>query len=164
MFVFQGNNVLIRNGLLECEEAPMGAARCSKDFPEIWQALPSWCEVKEDYAPGEGEEFTGLRQVWHRYGEAAFARAGGAWQFANWWRNVRLCSFCGEGLVPSETDHGRCCPKCGRAFFAPLSPAVIAGTFQRPGRVRGTGGDPRRGCGPRGAGGGLDRGPGHPLL
>ncbi|MCR4818743.1 MAG: NAD(+) diphosphatase [Fretibacterium sp.] len=125
MFVFQGNNVLIRNGLLDCEEVPVGAVLCSRDFPEIWQALPSWCELKEDYAPGKGEEFIGLRQVWHRYGETVFAQVGGAWQFANWWWNVRLCSFCGEKLVPSETDHGRRCPKCGRIFYTPISPAVI---------------------------------------
>ncbi|MCR5346628.1 MAG: NAD(+) diphosphatase [Fretibacterium sp.] len=125
MFVFQGNNLLIRGGLPECDGLPEEVVRCSLDFPSVWQDLPSWCEVGEDYAPREGEEFIGLRQVWHRWGEETFVRAGGAWQFASWWRNVRICSFCGEGLLPSETDHGRRCPKCGRVFYTPISPAVI---------------------------------------
>ncbi|MBR1671912.1 MAG: NAD(+) diphosphatase [Fretibacterium sp.] len=125
MFVFQGDKVLVRQGALEHTGRPDKVSRCSLKLPEVWQDLPPWCEVEEDFQPGEGGEFIGLRQVWHRFGDEAFLRAGGAWQYANWWRNVRLCSFCGEPLRPSETDHGRRCPRCGRAFYAPLSPAVI---------------------------------------
>ena len=134
MLVFKGDRILVRDGSVEIGERPGGAARCSLDLPPACQAPTAWCEASEGFEPGPGEELIGLRQVWGRFGDAVFARAGGAWQFMNWHRSVRLCSACGAPLIPSETDRGRICPQCGRTFYAPLSPAVIV-AVEREGRL-----------------------------
>ena len=126
MFIFQGDKVLVRDDGLDWPK-PEETLRCSLSLPVVWQDLPAWCEVDEGFRPpAEGAEFVGLRQVWHRFGDADFARAGGAWQFMSWLRDTRFCSRCGApGLVPGETDHGLVCPSCGRTVYATLSPAVI---------------------------------------
>ncbi len=126
MFIFQGNQLLAQGGTMDFPK-PREYRRCSEDLPASWRDLPEWCEVDEGFEPSvEGAEFIGLRQVWHRFGDAAFARAGGAWQMADWLRNTRFCSRCGASeLTPSGTDHGLTCPRCGRTVYATLSPAVI---------------------------------------
>lgn len=125
MLVFKGDQILVRDGTIEIEERPIGAVRCSLDLPAACQAPTAWCEVGEGFELGPNDELIGLRQVWQRFGDGDFARAGGAWQYLNWHRSVRLCSGCGAPLTPSETDLGRVCPECGRTFYAPLSPAII---------------------------------------
>ena len=135
MLIFQGDKILAsRDGLQDVPDRPDHALRCSRDLPALWQELTHWCEVDGDFVPESGAEWLGLREVWGKYGDEPFARAGGAWQYMNWWRSVRLCSFCGAPLKPSETDRGRKCPECGRVFYAPLSPAVIV-AIEREGKL-----------------------------
>ena len=125
MLVFKGDQILVRDGTMEIEDRPAEAIRCSLDLPAACQAPTAWCEVGEGFKLGPNDELIGLRQAWQRFGDGDFARAGGAWQFLNWHRSVRLCSACGAPLAPSETNLGRVCPKCKRTFYAPLSPAII---------------------------------------
>lgn len=135
MLIFQGDRVLAaRDALADPEERPSSALRCSLDFPRPWQELTPWCEVDEAFQPPAGSEWLGLRQVWGTFGDGPFARAGAAWQYMSWWRNVRLCSFCGAPLVPRQEDRGRRCVECGRTFYAPLSPAIIT-AIEREGKL-----------------------------
>lgn len=143
MFIFRGNDILHRGGSIDFER-PKDVIRCSEDMPKMWQELEPWCEVDESFDAeravslgGTSDvccEWLGLRELWRKCGTEPFERAGGAWQYMNWWRNVRLCSFCGEELTASENDRGRRCPKCGRTFYAPQSPAIIV-AVEREGKL-----------------------------
>lgn len=132
MLIFKGNKILVRDGTMDLER-PGEALRCSLSLPAPWQELEAWCEVDEDF-DAAGGEWLDLRSLWGRYGDGPFARAGAAWQYMDWWRSVRLCSSCGEALVPSGEDRGRRCPGCGRTFYAPLHPAIIV-AVERDGRL-----------------------------
>lgn len=136
MFVFVGDQVLIRDGMMELEARPDGALSCSLELPSPWQEphVPRWCELDESVGLGPGDELIGLRDVWRRYGDEALARAGAAWQYVDWHRNVRLCAACGAPLTHCEADRGRRCPVCGRVVYAPLSPAIIV-AVEREGKI-----------------------------
>ena len=96
----------------------------SRKFPECWQVLTKWLDV-DSINLFPDEKFINLRELYHLGGLEAFTRVAGAWEFANWYRNVKICSFCGGELTPSIHDFGRVCPSCKRIFYAPQSPAVI---------------------------------------
>ncbi|MBQ7578887.1 MAG: NAD(+) diphosphatase [Synergistaceae bacterium] len=96
----------------------------SRKFPAMWQSITAWIDSSEiNLYPDE--KLINLRELYHLGGFEAFTCAAGAWEFANWFRNVKICSFCGEKLSPSANDFGRVCPSCKRVFYAPQSPAVI---------------------------------------
>ena len=122
MFVFNDNKILIRDNNINIKNYDGQIINCSSSLPDNWKNLPEWCDVKNI---NPSDEFIDLREIWHRFGYEIFARVGGAWQFANWFRNVKICSNCGGELIPSVKDYGRICKNCGRIFYAPLSPAVI---------------------------------------
>ncbi len=125
MFVFNESKILIRENNINIKDIKNYDGQiinCSENLPNNWKNLPEWCDVKNI---NSGDEFIDLREIWHRFGYEIFARVGGAWQFANWFRNVKICSNCGSELTPSVKDYGRICKNCGRTFYAPLSPAVI---------------------------------------
>lgn len=126
MFIFQDGRVLVREGSIDIQRPEAGVLTCSLDLPANWRDIPAWCVVDGGFQLPEGSEFIGLRQVWHVFGAEAFARAGGAWQTANWLKDTRFCSRCGAGgLKPNENDHGLSCPSCGLAFYPTISPAII---------------------------------------
>lgn len=137
MLIFSGNRLLIRKGTYDFDEAYTNSRSIlsgSRDLPANWQRLTSWADIGDSPDLEEGEELIGLRELWHLTGDSEFARAGGALQFADWFRNVRLCSKCGGELVPSESDYGRVCSKCGKVFYVQISPAVIT-AVEREGRL-----------------------------
>ena len=130
MLVFCRNKILVKHetydfddGYIDSHEG-LEVIRKTSDFPANWQALASWADV-ESHSLREGEEFVGLRELWHIAGSKVFARAGGAWIFANWFRNFRLCPSCGGSLSPNTNDFGRKCDACGKVYYAPQSPAII---------------------------------------
>ena len=124
MYVFNQDKVLVIKNNINIENIkPANIIGASENLPDQWRKLPSWIDIQDDN--NFGGEYINLRQVWHKFGYEIFLEAGGAWQFANWFRNVKLCSHCGEKLQPRPNDYGRYCQKCGRVFYAPLSPAVI---------------------------------------
>ena len=133
MLIFKGNTLLAGDGCLDWPDRPSEVLRCSLDFPESWQDLTAWCEVGEDFE-ARGAEWLDLRAIWHRFGEEAFARAGAAYQYMNWRRSMRFCSFCAAPLTTREEDRGLSCPGCGRAFYAPLHPAIIV-AVERDGKL-----------------------------
>lgn len=135
MLIFKGNTLLAGDGdgSFDWPDRPSGVLRCSLDFPESWQDLTAWCEVGEDFE-ARGAEWLDLRAVWHRFGEEAFARAGAAYQYMNWRRSMRFCSFCTAPLETREEDRGLSCPGCGRTFYAPLHPAIIV-AVERDGKL-----------------------------
>lgn len=130
MLVFCGNKILVKHETYDFDEGYISGheglvvQRKSADFPENWLALTHWAEV-EVKALREGEELIGLRELWHIAGSRVFAQAGGAWIFANWFKNFRLCPACGGELTPNSQDYGRKCVACGKIYYAPQSPAVI---------------------------------------
>ncbi len=129
MFVFNDNKILVRENNIDLDldfkNFDGGTIiNTSKDLPANWQNLPAWLDVKDPVLKDD-DEYINLRAVWHKFGYEIFLKVGGAWQFANWFRNAQFCSHCGEILKPRDRDYGRYCPKCERVFYAPLSPAVI---------------------------------------
>lgn len=132
MFVFSKNKILTIQGRYDFTDGEIEhytIINKSSDLQENWQGLASWADVKD-----EGTDFIPLRELWHIAGGEVFARAGGALIFAEWFRNVRLCSCCGGELRPSSHDYGRECVRCGRVFYAPQSPAIIV-AVEREGRL-----------------------------
>lgn len=137
MLIFCDNKILIRNNNFEInfyDDLEFEIINTSKNLPNNWQNLTHWCDVKNLKNLKHDDELIALRDIWHRFGYEIFAKAGGAWQFANWFRSVKICSFCGEELEPGEKDFGRYCKKCGRVFYAPLSPAIIV-AIERDGKL-----------------------------
>jgi NAD+ diphosphatase len=142
MLIFKGEKLLVRDGVLEFDDAPPHVVRNSRDLPAVWQDLEPWCEIEEeDAAPPRNsganaspEEWLDLRAVWQRWGEEAFARAGTAYQYMNWLRHARFCSSCGAPLSPKEEDKGLECGGCGRTVYAPLHPAIIV-AVERDGKL-----------------------------
>ena len=118
-----GNNYNFNNEYIDSHSG-IEIINDSRKFPEIWQSLTAWIDSDEiNLYPDE--KLINLRELYHLKGLEAFTIAAGAWEFANWFRNVKICSFCGEKLSPSTKDFGRVCPSCKRVFYAPQSPAVI---------------------------------------
>ena len=130
MLVFCKNKILVKHETFDFDEGYISSheglevLRKTSDFPPNWQKLTAWADV-DVKALREGEELVGLRELWHIAGSKVFAEAGGAWIFANWFRNFRLCPSCGGELGPNSHDYGRKCPKCGSVYYAPQSPAII---------------------------------------
>ena len=139
MLVFCGSKILVKNGIHDFpidyinSHGGIKTIRRSSDFPANWRSLTQWLDA-EEVNLREGEELIGLRELWHMAGSEAFALAGGAWMFANWFRNFRVCPFCGGELVPNSHDYGRVCRACGKVYYSPQSPAVIV-AVERQGKL-----------------------------
>ena len=132
MFVFSKSKILVRNNNYDFKQEDIRGFKIiheSSELPENWNNLAQWADVVDDTP-----EFIPLRQLWQIAGGEVFARAGGALIFAEWFRNVRMCSHCGGELRPSSHDYGRECVKCGKVYYAPQSPAVIV-AVERKGRL-----------------------------
>ena len=131
MIVFMKNKILIKNDTYDFDSAYIDShpgleiINSSDELPPNWKNLTSWLNVSESSELQSGEELIGLRDLWHMFGDEVFASAGGALQFSEWFRNVKVCSHCGGKIVPSENDYGRVCTECGSVFYAPISPAII---------------------------------------
>ena len=130
MLVFSKNKILVKHETFDFDDAYISShegldiLRQTKDFPANWQALTQWADA-DVKTLREGEELIGLRELWHIAGSKVFAQAGGAWMFANWFRNFRMCPACGGELVPNPNDFGRKCSNCERVYYVQQSPAVI---------------------------------------
>ena len=130
MLVFSKNKILVKHETFDFDETYISSHEGleiltqTKDFPANWQALTQWADA-DVKALREGEELIGLRELWHIAGSRVFAQAGGAWMFANWFRNFRMCPACGGELIPNPQDYGRKCSKCERVYYVQQSPAVI---------------------------------------
>ena len=101
----------------------------SKNLPDNWQNLSSWIDIELE-SEFENElisdaKFLTMREFLHEFDDKAMTIVSRAWQFRNWFKNIKFCSHCGSVLIPSETDYGRKCKDCGMTFYAPISPAVI---------------------------------------
>mgnify|MGYP002627011516 CR=1 FL=1 len=130
MLVFCKNKLLVKHETFDFDEEYISAheglhiLRKSSDFPENWIALTQWVDA-DAVSLREGEELIGLRELWGIAGSQAFAHAGGALMFAEWFRNFRMCPYCGGELLTSSHDFGRKCSACGKVYYVQQSPAVI---------------------------------------
>ncbi len=130
MLVFSKNKILVKHETFDFDDTyissheGLGIITQTKDFPNNWHTLTQWADV-DVKALREGEELIGLRELWHIAGSSVFAQAGGAWMFANWFRNFRMCPACGGELAPNAHDFGRRCSQCERVYYVQQSPAVI---------------------------------------
>ena len=110
-----------------------GVVGSSIELPEAWR-LPPWSEVDDALDAPDTLEWVDLREVWSRWGDEAFARAGVAYQYMNWLRSTRFCSRCAAPMSPRTEDKGLYCSGCGRVVYAPLHPAVIV-AVERDGKL-----------------------------
>ena len=140
MIVFVKNKRLVRNGTYDFDSAYIKShsgleiINSSDDLPPNWKNLTSWVSLNDSLVLLPDEELTGLRELWHIHGDEVFSSVGGALQFSEWFRNVKVCSHCGGKITPSEHDYGRICTECGNVFYAPISPAVIV-AVEREGKL-----------------------------
>ena len=139
MMIFKGDKLLVKEGPEGYSPPvppglPGRVVRSSLGLPESWKDLPPWSEVDDVFGAPDTFEWIDLREVWQRYGEEAFARAGAAYQYMNWLRNARFCSRCATPLSPGTEDRGLVCSGCGRVVYAPLHPAVIV-AVERDGKL-----------------------------
>jgi len=140
MFIFKEDKLLVLEGLgISLPSVPPElqprVIRSSLGLPEVWQDLPPWSEVDvgEPDVPG-AFEWIDLREVWRRWGDEAFARAGTAYQYMNWLRNARYCSRCAAHMSPRAEDKGLSCSSCENLVYPPLHPAVIV-AVEREGKI-----------------------------
>jgi len=133
--IFKGDKLFVGEGseisLPVPPELRSRTVASSLQLPEVWQDLPPWSEVDN---VSDEFEWIDLREVWQRCGDEVFARAGTAYQYMNWLRNVRFCSCCASPLTFKTSDKGLVCTSCGKVFYAPLQPAVIV-AVEREGRL-----------------------------
>ena len=134
MLIFFQDKILVKNQIYNFSEDYFKTRRLkilnsSKNLPSVWQNLGSWLDVENfnenDFE--DGEKLVTIREFL-RYNfndENAMMTVSRAWQFKNWFKNIKFCSHCGGILIPSEHDYGRSCKSCGMTFYAPISQAVI---------------------------------------
>ena len=133
MLIFSHDKILVKNKTYDFNENKnFFASRnveilsSSKKLPEAWQNLPAWLDVEfEETGLMPDEKFLTMREFLHDFDDRAMTVASKAWQFRNWFRNIKFCSHCGGALIPNGNDYGRKCRECGMTFYAPISPAVI---------------------------------------
>lgn len=132
MLVFCKNKILLKDDIYDFDEAYINShvtneiLNSSQNLPYNWQKLTAWIDIDitdENLLPNE--KLITLRDLWHIHDDKVFASTGGALQFANWFRTVKLCSSCGGKLTPSNKDYGRYCESCGKIFYVPIAPAII---------------------------------------
>ena len=142
MLIFKGDKLLAGSGENSEIHSPsvlselgLRVVRSSLDLPEVWQVVPPWSEVELDAPDAPGVfEWIDLREVWLRWGDDSFARAGAAYQYMNWLRDTRFCSRCAVPVLPREEDKGLACSACGKVVYAPMSPAIIV-AVERDGKL-----------------------------
>jgi NAD+ diphosphatase len=67
----------------------------------------------------------GLRQLFGLIDDDVFWLAARAFHLINWSNNTKYCGRCGERTLIKESEHSKCCPKCGFQMYPKISPAVI---------------------------------------
>ena len=141
MLVFSKDKVLVKNQAYDfnydylTSHKSFVINRTSLELPDNWKNLTSWADVTtsgENLLPDE--KLITMRELLHMGDDEAMTEASRAWQFRNWFMNINYCSHCGGRLIPSDKDYGRICDKCGTAFYAPISPAVIT-AIERDGKL-----------------------------
>ena len=131
MLVFYKDKILVKNKIYDFNENFFASRNfkilsSSKNLPEVWQNLTAWFDVEiEEINLAPDEKFLTMREFLHDFDDKAMTVASRAWQFRNWFRNIKFCSHCGGALIPNDNDYGRKCKECGLTFYAPISPAII---------------------------------------
>lgn len=82
-------------------------------------------EIAADAALPAGFLADGLRGLYGRLDEAAFAVAGRAVQLLAWDRTHRYCGQCGALTENQPHERAKRCPACGLISYPRLSPAII---------------------------------------
>lgn len=138
MLLFCKDKILVKDKIYDFNEnffdsRDLKILSSSKNLPKAWQNLPAWLDV-EEIDLMKDEKFLTMREFLHDFDDSAMAVASKAWQFRNWFKNIKFCSHCGGVLIPNENDYGRKCESCGMIFYAPISPAVIV-AIEREGKL-----------------------------
>lgn len=136
VFVFDGNQILVRTGADGRLIVPQGA-----DFDK--NALQYLFRIEEDgyfllldwetewVAALEKDGFfwettQNLRNLAHK--ELAFA-ASTAHHLYQWYRDSRFCGRCGEQLTHDSKERMMRCKACGNTVYPKIAPAVIVGVI-----------------------------------
>jgi NAD+ diphosphatase len=82
-------------------------------------------ELADDAAPPPGSAFEGLRRLWGRLDDAAYATAGRAVQIVEWDRSHQFCGRCAAPVERVAGELAKCCARCRLTCYPRLSPAVI---------------------------------------
>lgn len=134
MLVFYKDKILVKDfGIYDFEESYINShegfeiSMSSKSLPKVWQSLTGWADIKieDEKFLRPDEKLMSIREFLRIGDDTAMTLSSRALQFRNWFREINFCSKCGGKIIASENDYGRICEKCGKVFYAPISPAVI---------------------------------------
>jgi len=82
-------------------------------------------EYGADTQAPRGMLWQGLRALYGRLDDSAFALAGRALQFVDWDRTHQFCGRCGTPTRERGRERARECPACGLAAYPRIAPAVM---------------------------------------
>ena len=140
MLVFCENKILVRDKKFYdfdydflTQDSNIKIINTSLNLHEVWQNLTAWADVEIKDIPASCELMT-MREFLHLGDDLALTTASRAFQFRNWFKDIKFCPHCAGKLIPSSNDYGRICENCGKTFYAPISPAVIT-AIERDGKL-----------------------------
>ena len=127
VFVFRGNDVLVREG-----EGKLFPTYAEMNRPEVIIYLFTIGDVafylaeKVEAVP-TGFSYTSMRKVRETKNakQASFFALYTAYHLAAWYRANRFCGTCGETTVMGEKERSLICPHCGNTIYPRINPAVI---------------------------------------
>jgi NAD+ diphosphatase len=83
-------------------------------------------EIESEAPLPPGAIRLGLREVFGRVDDNAFALAGRALQVVSWDRTHQFCGACGTPTKPKQAERARECPQCGLVAYPRIAPAIMA--------------------------------------
>lgn len=129
-FAFRGAELLVVDaeplvGLPRHADLP-GLAPGAAHHVGVLAEIDCWAiGVADEADVPEGMAFAGLRELFGRLDDHAFALAGRALQLVEWERTHRFCGRCGTPTEPARGERAMACPACGLLAFPRVAPAII---------------------------------------
>lgn len=130
VFVFDGNNILIRGDGLN---SPLSLPKASLFESETLLYLFSIDENAYYLYMGQreclldGYEYLTKRVLRSDNPRQVCFAAFTAYQLYQWYTNNRFCGHCANRTVHSESERALTCPHCGNIIYPKIAPAVIVG-------------------------------------
>lgn len=125
--VYKGEIVLVGEDLVPLDAPPTTLLESSWQYLGLLDGVPCvTARLQADAILPEGTQAWGLRSLYGKLTDDAYALAGYALQILNWQDTYKFCPRCGTGTRPLANSWAQECPACGLTTYPPVSPAVLA--------------------------------------